>query len=328
MMKYFPLILLFLGLNAKAQTDFDCYPIGDSISETYRLDAVYNAMLHSGAGPSTWKDSLSIDPVLTNTYMQAIMATRSDTNYEHRYIVFDYDDGLHNDLSFALFRFSFRISGNEEYAQKIFADTNFSVNPTIDSLDQLLDFSIYTKFYSLSDNFYQFTLKTQVPKNSFYLKKLIESLPGVTWFKDMLVPGTGDENLWVYQKEDSMRVIFNYGYNDCPAGCINWNTYEFNVTPDCVVNYTTFRDKYYTEIDEFQESKSGYYLYPNPTSSDLWINSSKEFQFQIFNLIGSLVRNGEINRGMPINVEELPTGNYILKTICTSGTEVFKFQKH
>lgn len=62
-------------------------------------------------------------------------------------------------------------------------------------------------------------------------------------------------------------------------------------------------------------------IYPNPASTELYIDCSNLRNFQIFNISGQLIRTQAASDSVPvhINISSLPTGTYILQAIDTQN---------
>lgn len=61
-------------------------------------------------------------------------------------------------------------------------------------------------------------------------------------------------------------------------------------------------------------------VYPNPTKDFLNLKSEKDYaSYSIINMNGQLVLNGKLSGKSPINVAQLPVGNYLLKLTDKNG---------
>ncbi len=81
-----------------------------------------------------------------------------------------------------------------------------------------------------------------------------------------------------------------------------------------------------TSISEF--TTDDICIYPNPTSTSLTISngndSGSEFNYEIYNITGKLMKSDEAEYDNSINVSEFPTGNYIMRIISDEEEIVVK----
>ncbi len=93
------------------------------------------------------------------------------------------------------------------------------------------------------------------------------------------------------------------------------------------VNSVNYFDLSLLSTDNYLEniSNSALNFYPNPTKDFLIISGLKSRQsFKIYNLLGKLVKSGQIANGERINVSNLSSGMYLLKLNETSVYRIIK----
>jgi hypothetical protein len=68
-----------------------------------------------------------------------------------------------------------------------------------------------------------------------------------------------------------------------------------------------------------QENRNTFTIYPNPSNNFITIDFQNDFQdktkYKIFDIIGRIVKEGEIKNSETINIEELNSGNYIIEVV-------------
>jgi hypothetical protein len=74
-----------------------------------------------------------------------------------------------------------------------------------------------------------------------------------------------------------------------------------------------YASKYWNSVDELSSSESQVEIYPNPTSSKVFIESNERFQsYEIYSMTGKLVQSGALEQNS-IDVAQLSKGSYFLK---------------
>ncbi|WP_405369465.1 fibronectin type III domain-containing protein [Nonlabens sp. Asnod2-A12] len=75
-------------------------------------------------------------------------------------------------------------------------------------------------------------------------------------------------------------------------------------------------------------AKAEFVIYPNPVSTVLYVQADVSVKkLTIYNLMGQLVKSREINNRAEINVQELPSGVYLIEINGDTATETFRFIK-
>ncbi|WP_298952860.1 fibronectin type III domain-containing protein [uncultured Nonlabens sp.] len=74
--------------------------------------------------------------------------------------------------------------------------------------------------------------------------------------------------------------------------------------------------------------KTEFTIYPNPVSSILYVQTDASLKkLIIYNLMGQIVRSREVENRAEINVQELPSGMYLIEMISDTTTETVRFIK-
>lgn len=122
--------------------------------------------------------------------------------------------------------------------------------------------------------------------------------------------------------------------------------YYCNISTDCAPNgyYLSYNINYAIEVDFFDDidervqdlfqgclastdevSRIDFSVSPNPAKNELnlQLNNSTNSNYEIFNLNGQLVLNGQLNSGnTKLSVSSLSTGTYLLKVLSEEGVGV------
>jgi hypothetical protein len=120
------------------------------------------------------------------------------------------------------------------------------------------------------------------------------------------------------------------------AGCTNAYSATINLAGESFTANPAYSFRTTTDVDEPQAAPIRVKVFPNPVSTELWVDlkqpSSGNLQWRILNLNGQLVQQGQ--RAMSgtedrfsIQTIDLPTGVYALQLISEAGMVTKKFVK-
>jgi hypothetical protein len=138
--------------------------------------------------------------------------------------------------------------------------------------------------------------------------------------------GTTEEStvVWDFGDENSsedMNPIHNYAtsgsYQVCATVTDVCGTTQFCTTIEATLSHSN---------PDFAQVR----VYPNPTSSQLNIQSPEALQYEIYNLVGRSIQSGSISVGTTsLNVSEFPAGMYLLMLTQSDGARSsLKFVKY
>ena len=136
---------------------------------------------------------------------------------------------------------------------------------------------------------------------------------------------SADEGFDIFYEKigDDRYYIFDIGWGDCIAGCINHKRWEFKVSADCFVEYLGYTTLIFG-ADSVPEPTSpcnsfpigieyipgeNYKIFPNPTNGILKIEGIKGY-FEVFDSYGRLVK---ITKSNTIDISDTARGIYLLK---------------
>jgi hypothetical protein len=122
--------------------------------------------------------------------------------------------------------------------------------------------------------------------------------------------------LSVFEDVTEVRIL----HNDSPA----WDSDPIEATLD--IDNIMARSTALLGVDDFEEKKK-INLYPNPSKEFVLIdntNSStnENFEYEILDLTGRIVKTGNSKFNERINIETLTTGNYIIQIETENGEKV------
>jgi hypothetical protein len=312
-MKFIPLSLLLFGLQTAsfAQPYFCDAP--DSVLAKYRDDADRMAIEQTFSSGSTWADSVNINPELAQMNLGALIAVYNSVSQARDSVIDVFD--IHKFPSIALSSFIVTADSTLPWVQQLSA----GVVPTGDAIvDQLLsnyevesqDVLSWTTFNNKSIVF-----QTGTNWNIQAVSATFAALPGVLFAE----PNWGccdGSTIKDSVFTDHVQLIYSRGWGDCPAGCTERRFWEFNVGPDCTVDFVgSYGTPIFNPSGIREDETNRPRIWPNPAQRLLHVEAaSRTGTFAVFGLDGrSIVSASPYSDG--INVSALPSGIYLLRQI-------------
>lgn len=259
----FLLIIFILSLSSiKAQT-FNSSCVGNANLEIiYRNDAAYQAMLRTNTIGSAYKDSLELDPVLTDSILQAFYAIHNVQGQLWRDTIvtlFGYSnfgsyktDSLHGiaqsyiDNNYNNYksckRLMITVYDTVPWVNAwINGNYNNTDNDSINSLVNRFDFTIKETYnIKLYKDRTIYTLTANRPIN---MPALIQYIGGITGVSEAtaetLLPTYSATRIELQFIDGNIIIAHGMGCGDCPSGCTygrNWR-FKVNLSTDCSVVY-------------------------------------------------------------------------------------------
>jgi len=104
-----------------------------------------------------------------------------------------------------------------------------------------------------------------------------------------------------------------------------------NATTSSLVSYNSSRSNVATNvvssIPEFEEENNSIKLYPNPVKNELRIEYDGKTSFEIVNLMGQVIMNGNLNKSTIVQTSTLSSGVYLIKVRTGNSFEYKKIIK-
>lgn len=138
----------------------------------------------------------------------------------------------------------------------------------------------------------------------------------IVWEADMTAKEAG---LWHYYSVD----LREYQGQDIYVAIVHFAcSNQFMLNVDDITLYRT-----YDEVAE--NNTSCVTIYPNPASSRLQVNGTERVEtYEVYSMTGALVRRANVGlKSFDIDVEELPTGTYLLKLTSEGTVQTRRFVK-
>ncbi|MBA2613953.1 MAG: T9SS type A sorting domain-containing protein [Bacteroidetes bacterium] len=329
MQRIFILFLILFCCVCKSQTVQSSCNAHDSILKKYKSDAHklnYRRVYHIN---STYKDSISFNKTITNTYLNALVAVYNATALPAVDTVLNiFNIHAYNPIVNAVL---IKADSNLLWMKNIRANITPVGNSTVDSLMNKYYLKKDYYFAGLSPNA-TLVLKTDSNCNISALARKFQSVQGVTQADSSFY--AGDNNNIIDSITSTFTwLVYSYGWGDCPNGCSFKRYWGFKVYNDCSVEYTgSYGTSLTVGIKEVLNSFSKSRAYPNPFKDQLTIqlpiNSSKDkVTLKITNTLGRTILQNDFSdkESFVLNTSVFPDGIYILTTYLNNS--IYSIQK-
>ncbi len=201
-----------------------------------------------------------------------------------------------------------------------------------------------TTGYGALDSFlqrYNYTVESYFSVSSFHIAR-IESPHSLNRkaVKDSLVQFDGLTSVWdsygsfkhrdiIYRKDGTAKFIFEIGWGDCLAGCVNRKYWHYSVDEEnCTVALDTIVSNVYsyyeftppgdcelypTNVTAIRESMN-LDIHPNPASDFVWVRPTPEklLFYYLHDFSGRMVQKGALDSAGKIWIGDLSPGVYLL----------------
>ena len=126
------------------------------------------------------------------------------------------------------------------------------------------------------------------------------------------------------------QLTYSHGWGDCPSGCIHRRYWQFNVYPDCSVEFVTSYGDPVDHVTGLSPSMPDEAVaFPNPFSNEIVIEGIDYPGFYtLYDSQGKKVRSGVYHLNIAIeNLGSLSKGIYLLEVQTTNSRFTWKMQK-
>ena len=233
-------LFLFLGFvfllqAAAAQTvPSDCTASGN-IETIYADDADRLALRHVLTNFLPEKDSVEIPEALSDSVLRALIAVYNATPLAARDTVVSMLD-IHTFPLPVMTRFYIAADSSLPWMQALENNIFPTGNTTIDNM--LTNFNLaVTSYYQLS-TYDMVIFQSGDNYNLLALMDAITAIPGVQFAEPDGIFGDGDD-ISAMLFPGYTQLTYSHGWGDCPSGCIHRRYWQFNVYPDCSVEFVT-----------------------------------------------------------------------------------------
>lgn len=207
----------------------------DSVVAMYQDDADRLALDRSFRNGTTWTDSVAIDTAWSRTAMNALIAVYNSTLPARDTVVDMLDIHMYPHITMELLAVT--ADSTLPWMQQLRMGVTPTGTPGIDDL--MSSYGVLcTGYYVWPWGAHTAVFDTQTNVNIPALCALFAAQPGVHYAEPN--GGCCDGNTItdsVYT--DHVNLVYSRGWGDCPSGCTERRFWEFNVLPDCSVEFVS-----------------------------------------------------------------------------------------
>lgn len=311
---------LFLAFSAfavagatSAQPFIDPCPAPDSVLTMYRDDADRLALARTFRNGTPWVDSIAIDPAGSSTALSALVAVYNSALPARDTVVEMFDIHVFPP-SIPLRDLYVKADSTLPWMQQLHQGNIPTGTPAI---DQLLSAYAITltgyQTYPWLNGSHLASFSTGANVNLPPLCALFAAQPGVYYAEPSLGCCDGS-TITDSVHTDHVNLIYSRGWGDCPAGCTARRFWEFNVYPDCSVEYVGSHGTPLYTINSIAEPPLPLLsIFPNPAQDVLWVRGAGGSRTALVHAAdGRLVSRQRIT-GAAIDIGQLPAGLYVLR---------------
>lgn len=287
-------------------------PASASVLAMYRNDADRLALDRTYRNGTAWEDSIAIDPDWAATAMNALVAVHNSTLPARDTVV---DMLFIHVFPFRSLRsLMVRADSTLPWMEQLQQGNIPTGTPAIDEL--MADYGI-----TVTDYFtwpwlggdHMAVLSTGFNVNVLPLCALFMAQPGVA---DADPNGVCCDGSTIADSvhTDHVNLLYSLGWGDCFSGCIFRRYWEFNVLPDCTVEYVgSYGAPLNLPTSTPEHLLPALRLHPNPAEDQLHIDGlNGPAAGLLYTMDGRLVMTALIDGGS-LSIGELSPGMYVLR---------------
>jgi len=262
-------------------------------------------------------DSIRIDPLYSETVLNALLAVYNSSS-PARDTVVDLLN-IHEFPSVTLRGIAVSADSTLPWMQEL---RNGIIPTGTEAIDQLLsDYEMSVQNYhawTFFGNDHTVALEAGSDLNVLALAPLFANQFGVSYAEPN--GGCCDGNRIIDSVyTDHVNLIYVRAWGDCPAGCTAHRYWEFNVLPDCSVEFVgSYGEPLDLPNGVNETHEEEFAVFPNPTHDKFtiqWSGAAKGMaDVRLFDLAGQLVWSGrmQLERPFQMELDSHAAGTYLL----------------
>ncbi|MBK7213865.1 MAG: T9SS type A sorting domain-containing protein [Bacteroidales bacterium] len=311
MKKNFSLFFLLLEVVlAHCQIVVSSCDAPDSIMAIYKEDAQRMVLYKTYMYYSPYRDSVNIPDTAVQAIVNPLIAVYNAISLPARDTVVNILN-LHAFPLRPLDKFMIIADSNQNYMQQFKVGIIPTGDATVDSLMNLYQISMYAyATWSMIPGNHQVYFETENNYNMPVIASQWSNIPGVSYSLCDMLGGSGDDIMdSIYS--DHVNLKYLKGWGDCYAGCTEYRIWEFNVYPDCSVEYVgSYGNDLPLGMNENLQTLIK--VSPNPFTQTIKVNGIQTpYSFMIYSLLGQMLMAGNSNSA-EIDLSKLLPGIYYL----------------
>ncbi len=310
--------LAFLGRGQSTPTLCDA---PDSIKALYQDDADWLALQKTLNSGSTWQDSAAINPVLSDVMMESLIAVYNATTLKARDTVVDLLK-IHSLPNPSMKRIVARAEAGATWLDTLMRGYVTTGDITFDSIITAFNLVPDLPIYPPIGGYTYVELKSDKNWNAKQIAPILNSVDSLSLAFPAVIYGGPIGTIEITQNSDTALITYSHGWNiptsfGCYTGCPYRRYWQFQVDlSDCSVQYLgSYGDVLPQNYFSFKEEEvKPVQVYPNPFNTSISLeNVANGTAFYLYAYNGQLVREGLIEHHRIANLQDLPTGVYLLK---------------
>ncbi len=296
----------------------------DSVKAVYKEDAQRIALSRIYRTGAPEMQNAQIPQSWTDTIMRALLAVynaplpKTDTAEGHVVDLLKIHSRAYqakDQHAYSLTEFTLGVDKSQQWVidlqNKVFPTANAQVNGLMNK------YHINVNNVFVSPNTPYVVLHTDSPYNMHPVADEWLKVTGVNK-KELFGYMDGDYLIADEVTNEYVRLVYSYGYNDCPAGCISRKNWAYKVYYDCSVEFVgswhgrlemptiptniPYCPAYYTNT-----------LFPNPFTDRIVIDHNQTYDgYVITDVTGKVVKSGVLTENTITGLGDVPKGMYII----------------
>jgi len=324
-MKHIILTIAFVGpFMACAQPFLVPCPAPDSVQAMYQDDADRLALSRTFRNGTTWVDSVAIDPDWSATAMYALLAVYN-ADLPERDTVVDLLS-IHVYPSVTLRSVIVSADGALPWMQQLALGNLPTGTPSIDQLiaDHGLTLANFYTWPGPSTGDHIAVFEAEAHSNVLALAAMFAAVQGVSYAEPNGNLGDGN-TITDSVYADHVRVVYSFGWGDCPAGCTLRRYWEFSVYFDCSVVFSgSWGDNLVGTTDVPQLQLPVVCLYPNPVDDVLHIQLPPGYgnggEWEVRDATGRIIMSGRLEgNGIRVPLDGVSRGTFLFALHTSQG---------
>ncbi|KAB1064439.1 T9SS type A sorting domain-containing protein [Salibacter halophilus] len=320
-------LLIFAQLSIGQIVQSSC-TAHDSIIEKYNDDADRLAVRKIERDSLSYIDNVEIPNQLSDTILNALLAVYNATSIPAWDSVIDRYE-IHTFPNPNINKLLISADSSLAWMEQLQSGNSPSAHPLLDSLMTKYNFTL-TSYYDFGGSWYldDATFTSDSNYNITGLINLLDTTQEAE-FRKMYFAGDGND-ITSTINNDHVELIYSIGWGDCPAGCINRHYWKYKVYFDCRVEFiSSYGDPVIPSSVGISTENQKVTVYPNPFNDRIKVTHNwSEPNFTLFDVTGKIVKSGVIENKQINNLNELPSGQYLLKITNSNQTIIRKIIKN
>ena len=287
----------------------------DNIIAKYQDDADRLALRKIYRLNSPYVDSVEIPQIVSDTFLNALIAVYNATHIPERDTVVSILD-IHTWYIPPMRQVGVAADSSLFWMQQLSEGIIPTGYQALDSIIVKYDLSI-DSYEEWAHWFFWHSVvfKSEQNYNIPALANAFETLPDVYFAESKGIIGDGSDitdNL-VIGENSGVDLFYSFKWGDCFSGCIAHRTWWFKAHPDCTVEFIKVFGESLPLTSIGDPAYNPYYIYPNPFVDEIWIEGiSDVFEYSVSDLSGQIILSGtSYEKDIP-DLENLIPGFYVL----------------